>query len=68
MTALAKQQAALRAVATLVARGAEPSEVYPVAVAELARGLGVEHVTLMGYDDDGGAGSRAGYPRQSWTA
>ena len=53
VTALAKQQAALRAVATLVARGAEPSEVYPVAVAELARGLGVEHVTLVGYDDDG---------------
>ena len=53
VTALAKQQAALRAVATLVARGAEPSEVYPVAVSELARGLGVEHVTLVGYDDDG---------------
>jgi signal transduction histidine kinase len=53
VTALAKQQAALRAVATLVARGAEPAEVYPVAVAELARGLGVEHVTLVGYDDDG---------------
>ena len=53
VTALAKQQAALRAVATLVARGAEPSEVYPVAVNELARGLGVEHVTLVGYDDDG---------------
>ncbi len=56
VNALAKQQAALRAVATLVARGAEPSEVYPVAVAELARGLGVEHVTLVGYDDDGGLG------------
>ena len=53
VSALAKQQAALRAVATLVARGADPSEVYPVAVSELARGLGVEHVTLMGYDEDG---------------
>ena len=53
VTALAKQQAALRAVATLVAGGAEPSEVFPVAVNELARGLGVEHVTLVGYDDDG---------------
>lgn len=52
VTALATQQAALRAVATLVARGAEPSEVYRVAVAELARGLGVEHVTLVGYDED----------------
>jgi signal transduction histidine kinase len=55
VTALAKQQAALRTVATLVARGAEPSEVYPIAVAELARGLGVEHVTLVGYDDHGAA-------------
>ncbi len=50
-TARAKQQAALRRVATLVARGAEPSEVYPVAVSELARGLEVEHVTVVGYDD-----------------
>jgi signal transduction histidine kinase len=53
VSALAKQQAALRAVATLVARGAEPSEVYPVAVSELARGLGVEHVTFVAYDEDG---------------
>ncbi len=54
VTALAKQQAALRRVATLVARGAEPSEVYPTAVNELARGLGVEHVTIVGYDDGEG--------------
>src|SRR3954471_2755219 len=50
--ALAKQQAALRCVATLVARGAEPAEVYPVAVAELARGLEVAHVTLAQFDSD----------------
>jgi signal transduction histidine kinase len=50
--ALARQQAALRRVATVVARGAEPAEVYPVAVAELARGLGVEHVTLLTFDAD----------------
>ena len=53
ITALAKQQAALRRVATLVARGADPEEVYPAAVTELARGLGVAHVTLLGYDVDG---------------
>ena len=53
VTALAKQQAALRRVATLVARGAEPSEVYPVAVSELARGLGVEHVTSWATTTDG---------------
>jgi signal transduction histidine kinase len=50
--ALAKQQTALRRVATLVARGANPTEVYPVTVTELARGLGVEHVTLVRFDPD----------------
>ena len=50
--ALAKQQAALRTVATLVARGAEPAEVYPVAVAELAHGLDVGHVTLTRFESD----------------
>ena len=48
--ALAQQQAALRRVATLVAGGAAPAEVYPVAVTELARGLDVEHVTLMEFE------------------
>ena len=48
-----RQQAALRSVATQVARGAEPQDVYPLAVNELARGLGVAHVTVMGYDIDG---------------
>ncbi|MDT5389707.1 MAG: hypothetical protein QOE04_3348 [Mycobacterium sp.] len=51
--ALAQQQAALRRVATLVARGVEPSDLYPVAVTELARGLAVEHVTLIELDADG---------------
>ncbi|MEU0498867.1 ATP-binding protein [Mycobacterium sp. NPDC006124] len=51
--ALAMQQAALRRVATLVARGAEPEVVYPVSVTELARGLDVDHVTLVRFDDDG---------------
>lgn len=52
VAALARQQAALRRVATLVARGAEPTEVFAAAVAQLARGLGAEHVTLVGYDSD----------------
>ena len=51
-TRLAAQQAALRRVATLVARGADPADVYPVAVAELARGLDVEHVTLVEFEPD----------------
>lgn len=50
--ALAGQQAALRHVATLVARGAHPDEVYPAAVAELAGGLGMDHVGLLLYKDD----------------
>jgi signal transduction histidine kinase len=50
--ALATQQAALRRVATLVARGADPVVVYPVTVTELARGLDVEHVTLVRFDSD----------------
>jgi signal transduction histidine kinase len=50
--ALARQQTALRHVATLVARGAEPADVYPVTVLQLASGLGVEHVTLVRFDDD----------------
>jgi signal transduction histidine kinase len=52
VSALARQQAALRRVATLVASGAEPEEVYPVSVAELARALEVEHVALLRYDGD----------------
>lgn len=51
-TALADQQAALRRVATLVARGASPSDVYDVAVSELAHSLGAEHVTLLRYEPD----------------
>jgi signal transduction histidine kinase len=50
--ALAQQQAALRRVATLVARGVKPEELYPVAVTELARGLACEHVTLVEFDGD----------------
>lgn len=50
--ALATQQEALRRVATLVARGAEPELVYPVTVTELARGLDVDHVTLVRFDAD----------------
>ena len=48
--ALARQQAALRRVATLVASGADPIDVYPLAVTELARGLDVEHVTLTKFE------------------
>jgi signal transduction histidine kinase len=55
VTALAAQQAALRRVATAVARGADPTDVFPLVVEELARGIGLAHVTLVGFDADGTA-------------
>jgi signal transduction histidine kinase len=51
--ALAEQQAALRRVATLVARGVDSAQVYPAAVAELSRGLGIDNVALLRYEPDG---------------
>jgi signal transduction histidine kinase len=44
------EASALRRVATLVARGVEPSEVYPAAVAELSHGLGIDNVALLRYE------------------
>jgi signal transduction histidine kinase len=49
-SALAEQQAALRRVATLVARGVDPAQVYPAAVAELSHGLGIDNVALIRYE------------------
>lgn len=51
--ALARQQASLRRVATLVALRAEPDEVYLAVAKELAEGLGIEHVSVVRYDPDG---------------
>jgi signal transduction histidine kinase len=50
---LAEEQAALRRVATLVARAVAPTKIYSAAVAELSRGLGVDNVTLLRYRRDG---------------
>jgi signal transduction histidine kinase len=52
---LAEQQAALRRVATLVARGATSSEVFPAVAEELARCLGVHYAALWRYQPDGTA-------------
>ena len=49
---LAAQQAALRNVATLVARGVSPSEVFAAVTDELARCLHVSHATVSRYDAD----------------
>ena len=53
LAVLAEQQTALRRVATLVARGEQPSEVFSAVAGELARCLGVHHSTLFRYESDG---------------
>jgi PAS domain S-box-containing protein len=52
---LAQQQSALRRVATLVARGVEPSEVFGAVATELARCLGTQYSALWRYQSDGTA-------------
>gem|GEM_PF-585779 len=49
---LAEQQASLRRVATLVARGVAPSEAFSAVVSELARVLGVCNAALFRYEPD----------------
>jgi len=50
--ALARQQAALRRVATLVALRTELEDVYAAVAAELSEGIGAEHVSLVRFDED----------------
>ena len=52
---LADQHAALRRIATLVARAVPPPEVFSTVAEELARCLEVTHATLVRYEADGGA-------------
>jgi signal transduction histidine kinase len=52
---LAEQQAALRRVATLVARGGAPTEVFSTVAEELAHCLGVHNAGLCRLEPDGGA-------------
>jgi signal transduction histidine kinase len=49
---LAEEQAALRRVATLVARGAPPEEVFAAVTEEVARLFSVEYVGLGSYEPD----------------
>ncbi|WP_433286238.1 GAF domain-containing sensor histidine kinase [Pseudonocardia sp. CA-142604] len=51
----AEEQAALRRVATLVARAAAPEEVFAAVTAEVGRVLHAEFITMTRYDPDGGA-------------
>ena len=50
---LADEHAALRRVATLVARGAPPEDVFAAVTEEVARVLGVEYAHLGRYEPDG---------------
>jgi GAF domain-containing protein len=52
---VAEQQAALRRVATLVARGIDPAEVFAAVPRELARVLGVQNASVWRYEPDGSA-------------
>jgi signal transduction histidine kinase len=52
---LAREQAALRRVATLVAREAPPYEVFAAVAAEVEQLLGVGHALLYRYEADGNA-------------
>ncbi|MFC6083342.1 sensor histidine kinase [Sphaerisporangium aureirubrum] len=47
------EQAALRRVATLVARGVTPEELFGAVAAEMGRILDVEHAAIVRYDRDG---------------
>jgi PAS domain S-box-containing protein len=52
---LADEQAALRRVATLVARGVSPPEVFDAVATEMAGLLGAEATQVLRYEDDGAA-------------
>jgi PAS domain S-box-containing protein len=52
LSVLAEQQAALRRVATLVARGVDPSEVFSAVVIEMAHRLHAGHAAVYRYADD----------------
>jgi signal transduction histidine kinase len=61
---LAEEQAALRRVATLVARGAEPGSLFAVVAEQVARVLHVPLVSIVRYESDGTASERASFSEQ----
>jgi signal transduction histidine kinase len=60
---LAEEQAALRRVATLVARGAPPEDVFAAVTEEVVRLLPVDYAGLGRYESDGTATSVAAWSR-----
>jgi signal transduction histidine kinase len=63
---LAEQQAALRRVATLVARRARPSEVYSAVAEEIVRCLDVDTSGVWRYESDQAITLLAGHSRPGW--
>jgi PAS domain S-box-containing protein len=61
LSVLATQQSALRRVATLVARGVAPSEVFSAVAEEMARCLKVDNAEVFRYEPDGTAAIVASY-------
>jgi signal transduction histidine kinase len=53
LTELAEEQATLRRVATLVARGVKPDELFAAVSDELVRLFGTDTATVVKYDDEG---------------
>jgi signal transduction histidine kinase len=53
LTRLAEEQAALRRVATLVARGVRADEIFAAVSDEVGRLVGTDSATVMKFDDDG---------------
>jgi len=63
----AEEQAALRRMATLVARGVPPEEVFAAVAEEVGRVLGVDYTAMSRYEPDGtrtvvAAWARSGFP------
>ena len=67
LTVLVEQQAALRRVATLVARGVPPSDVFAAVVMELSRCLGTDYAALFRCETGGAATLVAAWDRPGAT-
>jgi signal transduction histidine kinase len=63
LTRLAEEQAALRRVATLVAQGARPTEVFEAVSAEVARLVPADAAALTRYETDGTVTALGGWTR-----
>ncbi|HWG65242.1 MAG TPA: GAF domain-containing protein [Streptosporangiaceae bacterium] len=61
LTRLAEEQAALRRVATLVARGAPPGELFAAVTKEAGQLLGADKTTMSRYEPDGTVSIVAGW-------